>query len=102
METGRVYWDAEPLTLTADDIMRNANRSVRGKGKTEEARNWLVGILADGPLPAKKIELMAVVEGITPATLRKAKELVAKSVKVSGMDGSWLWQLKSAEDEDAT
>ncbi|MCL5979780.1 MAG: AAA family ATPase [Gammaproteobacteria bacterium] len=63
----------------------------RGPSPREEATEFLLGVLADGPKLQKEIAELADQEGITPITLKRAKKgLGIPSTKAA--DG-WLWSL---------
>jgi len=75
-------------TLEGDDV------PVSGK-KSEEARNFLYRVLADGPVPVAQVKAQARVEGIAQVTLQRTKEaLNIRSTKSKGeFVGGWDWSL---------
>jgi KaiC/GvpD/RAD55 family RecA-like ATPase len=102
LETSRVAWDSDPVTLTADEAMQSET-TPQGSSAVSEAKDWLCETLADGPKPAKEIFRLATDDGIKHKTLRRARqELGIKPVKV-GMKSGWTWSLppkmpKTVED----
>ena len=61
--------------------------------RLEEARAFLLEALRDGPRPASTIKRRATAEGVTQATLRRAKASLALVVHKRGNRGQWTWGL---------
>jgi hypothetical protein len=51
-----------------------------------------------GPVPQKTIKSDANGNGISDASLRRAKTKLGVKAHKDGMEGAWFWQLPSAED----
>jgi len=102
LETSRVSWESEPVSVTADEAMQ-AESASGGTSALDTAIEWLRETLADGPVAAKDVFERARAEGITEKTLQRAsKDLNVQKAK-EGMAGGWEWSLppkvaKSAED----
>jgi hypothetical protein len=83
---------AGECTVTADDLLAERERS--SHGELDEAREFLLGELADGPVLAKDVLAGAKALGIAERTLRRAKTGMAKSRKGDGGSGQrWYWEL---------
>ncbi len=101
IETSNVVWEAEAVTTTADEAM-----TLRGdpgeRDAVDEAKDFLRGLLADGPVTSKQIRADAEGAGHSWPTIRRAqKALGIKAVK-DGMQGGWTWRLAGlVEHEDA-
>jgi hypothetical protein len=67
-----VAWDREPVTLTADEVLA----ARRGPSEVDRAAAWLRDALAGGPAAADDVRRRAEAAGISPGTLRRAKELM--------------------------
>ena len=92
LETSRVAWDSEAVTLTADEAMQ-AETTPQGTSALSEANDWLRETLAVGPKPANEIFKLAAADGISKRTLKRgARELGIKPTK-AGMGGGWSWSL---------
>lgn len=66
-----------------------------------KAVDWLKFFLRDGHKPAQLVFEEALKQGITEATLRRAKTLVADTRQGVDADGrSWYWYLKDEADAD--
>ena len=73
--------------ISADDLLSGDSRGQ----KSRKAKEFLLGILADGGMAQKKIEEEAEKQGIKKKTLRNAKlELEIDSVK---RGNQWFWML---------
>jgi putative DNA primase/helicase len=100
LDTSLVVWDSEPVTATADEIMRT---QVQEHGSAlREAEEWLRGALSE-PTPAAEISRMAEDSGISRKTLRRASDSLGIVKEKTGMKAGWMWSLtpkmpKTSED----
>ncbi|MBB5343170.1 KaiC/GvpD/RAD55 family RecA-like ATPase [Edaphobacter lichenicola] len=67
---------------------------ISGK-KSDEARNFLYRVLANGAVPAKDVQKQARAEGIAEVTLRRTRESMnIVPAKIKGdFAGPWMWEL---------
>ncbi len=94
---GKIEWENGPVLIGIDDLIEDADTP------RDEAKEWLRGILADGPVEAKAVLKQAKQDGICERTLRTAKkELKIKSSRSGGSQGSWAWSLPGEEKSDGT
>lgn len=63
------------------------------RGKSKEAKDWLVETLSEGRMLAKDVEVLADAEGISRATLRRVRETLV-DVKREGYPSVSYWFLK--------
>ena len=97
----RVVWAAEPVEMTADEAIVASEAALRGSAITEppeleEAKSFLQGLLANGPMAPDAIMEEARRAGISTATLRRAKTalgVVSRPDKVGGVVRGWNWHL---------
>ena len=99
-----VEWELDTVTVTANEALA-ANAMPRA-----QAIEWLETILDDGPMPSKDVFDLADRQGISKATLKRAKNEL--QVKARQVTDHWQWELpesaKSHENklvlgqEDAT
>lgn len=100
LQTSRVVWDSEPVTTTADEIMRT---QAQDHGSAlREAEEWLRETLSE-PTPAADVSRMAKDVGIATKTLRRASESLRIVKEKRGMKEGWMWSLppkmpKTSED----
>src|SRR5262249_40700274 len=90
LQTSRVAWEPEPVTTTADEVMRT-QASEHGSA-LREAEEWLQETLTE-PTPAAEIFRMAEDAGISRKTLRRASESLRILTEKTGMKGGWVWSL---------
>jgi hypothetical protein len=105
LESTRVAWEFEPVTITADEAMQTAEPP-KDDSALGEATRWLHLALVDGPISAARIFGMAKAEGIAEKTLRRAAQMLNVTKGKSGITGGWVWSLpspkmaKNAEDAE--
>jgi hypothetical protein len=90
---GTVVWDNKPVTVDLADVLAPCRES---RSKLEAARLFLEGMLASGPMPEVEIEERASLEGISAATLRRAKKALGVKPQKRGVLGGWWWSLPTA------
>jgi hypothetical protein len=104
----RLAWEAEPVGLTADDVL--AAEAVTGETRTRrgpdpqergEAAEWLREALRDGPRPAEELFAEAEDDGISRGTLRRAKADLEVKAHKEGWQGRWVWRLPEEAHEEA-
>ena len=94
-EPARIEWASEPVRWTADDAMA-ANAGGNDRSALQEAKEWLLDFLADGPKPAREVKEQARKDGISDATLNRAKEALGVTASKQGFKGGWVWSLPGA------
>jgi putative DNA primase/helicase len=102
LETSRVAWESEPVTLTADEVMAQSSNPEETSALTD-AMDWLRDILADGPLSASDVKSRAEAAGVSWRTVRRAADTLRVQRNKAGMRAGWTWCLppkvaKTAED----
>lgn len=88
-----VKWEDVPVTISADQAMAANAGGVESKSALEEAKQYLIEVLADGAVAQKEIKEGAEGAGLTWATVRRAKGLLGIKPHKAGMDGGWMWEL---------
>ncbi len=94
-----IRWEAEPVTLTADDAM-SADKGKPGPDADERdaAAEWLRRALADGPRLATEVKEEArEAQGISSRTLDRAKREANVTAYRPENPGPWYWRLAEAE-----
>jgi hypothetical protein len=95
----RIVWDAEPVTITANEALA-ADTAGSHRSAKDEAAEWLRELLADGPLPAKQVRSEADAAGHSWATVKRAKQAGRiEHFREGGTadSGRWLWRLPAEE-----
>ena len=94
-----IEWENERVTVSADEILAAVNSNDgEGAGALREAVEFLNDALAGGPVSQKTIKSDAIANGISDASLRRAKTKLGVKAHKDGMAGGWFWQLPPAED----
>jgi len=93
-----VAWAREPVTVSIDEAIRKDQP--QGKERREAAK-WLVGLLKGGPMAQQEIMDAAAQNGISAATLRRAKkDAKVEAFKVGFSKTAWEWRLPEADAGD--
>lgn len=94
---GVLRWDAEPVLMNADELLRQETEREPAGNRTErdDAKDWLTDVLSAGAVAANEVKESAKSNGITAATLRRAREELGIVTKRDGFGpGSrMLWML---------
>jgi hypothetical protein len=93
LSTSRVVWESQPVSVTADEVMQS-EMTPQNVSALTEAKEWLEGALADGPVCAAKVKEEAKAAGITLMTLRRATQALSVVKEKSSMKGGWLWSIQ--------
>lgn len=88
----RIEWLNVDLKVTADEVLGPAAGEARIT-KAEEAVEWLLGVMSDGPIAANDVQEWAKAEGISDRALRDAKHALGIVPAKDGMTGGWTWFL---------
>jgi len=83
-------WEHEPVNVSLDEAFAPPERP---SPAVAEAMDWLANFLKPGPRSPEDIRKAAREAGVSWASVRRAKPLVARSRKDS-FTGSWLWELR--------
>jgi hypothetical protein len=88
-----IIWHPEHVDVTASEAMAAATEG-RAPSARDEAQNFLLDLLADGPMLQTEIEEAARANVIAIKTLRRAKaDLKIRAAKDHGKGGPWRWSL---------
>lgn len=94
IETSRVSWEAEAVTITADEAMAPQG-DPEELSALDDAKEFLRNLLADGPVSNKQIRGDAEGAGHSWQTVRRAQKALGIEAHKDGMKGPWLWHLPS-------
>jgi putative DNA primase/helicase len=88
-----VVWEPQYVDVSATEAMQAASEN-KSPGARDEAKKFLLAILAAGPVAKTEIEEAAKAEGIAARTLYRAKrELKNIIARKDAADGGWTWRL---------
>lgn len=89
IDAGVIAWEAEPVLQTCDEVF---GQRPQGRTALQDAEQWLEELLAVGPVESKRIEGEARKAGITPGTLKRAKNAIGAKAR-KRPTGEWEWRL---------
>ncbi len=98
IHSSSVLW-GEKVAGTAREMLAMAD-TPNNDGENSalaEAKRFLFGQLANGPVPSKTIKADAEEAGHTRATIRRAQKALGIEAVKGGMKGGWLWQMPGQE-----
>ncbi|MBF0162643.1 MAG: AAA family ATPase [Magnetococcales bacterium] len=94
IETSRIAWEADPVTITADDALA-AQVNPAERGALAEAKAFLNETLKDGPKTARSIRGEVEDAGLSWATVRRAQLLLGIKPYKNAYQGKFMWALSS-------
>jgi putative DNA primase/helicase len=92
IEASRVEW-GESVSGTARDLFTDPAETDDETSARDDAQEFLIEVLADSPVPAKKVKAEASDAGHTWATVRRAADGLSVIKKKGGMNDGWYWSL---------
>lgn len=94
IETSNVVWEAEPVTITADEAMA-AHTDTEERSAAEGAADLMREILSEGPLKAKEASGRLREGGFTANQIRRARETLGIKPRREGFGkgSSMIWEL---------
>jgi hypothetical protein len=89
--TTLVAWEIRPVSLTANEVIAALGMGNEGKTQKAEAMSLVQEELANGPKPAADVLTAGRKAGLSPKSLRSAREALGIKPEKDGMSGGWLW-----------
>jgi hypothetical protein len=94
-----IVWEPGYVDVTATEALAAAGEN-KAPGAREQARQFLLALLANGAVPVTEIQEAAKANGLTWRTVRRAQvDLKIVIEKSRDKDGPWVWRLPTEEDE---
>jgi hypothetical protein len=95
---GQLVWESDPVSDV--DVEALLSGPTLDRQERKEADEWLLQILADGPVDSKEIEREAQRAGFSWRTVCRAKQrLGIDAVKLGfGPRSKWSWMLPASKD----
>ena len=87
-----VLWEGA-TSVTADEVLNARPKKEGSSPRRNDAEAFLKTILADGPMPVRRIETEAKEAGLAMATVRRAKDAIGVVALKKALDGGWTWEL---------
>lgn len=92
IETSRIVWEPDPVTMTANEAMQPLG-DPEERSVLDDARLFLLGLLADGSVKAGQIKSDADGAGFNWRTIQRAADRLNIERHKDGMRGGWSWRL---------
>ena len=84
-------------STAASHQLLGAREDEESRGNRDEATEFLLAELTDGPKSAKAIQTAAKALGIVPWSLKSAKKKLGVDSRKDGMDAGWKWSLPEGD-----
>ncbi len=98
-----IHWKSKPVDITPEVALAPPPKP-RPEPVTERtaARKWLCETLADGPRPAREVQIEGKERGFLPRTLRRAFHELDGHTAKKGLHRGWWWSLndQSSDEEE--
>ena len=94
IETSRIMWEPDSITISAEDAF-SMHLNNEERGQVSDAKEFLRGLLMDGPMKTTDIKKDAEGAGHHWATIRRAKDQLGVTAKKDGFRDPWMWALPS-------
>jgi putative DNA primase/helicase len=93
--TSRIMFESTPITITADQALAALVGNSENRSEKSEAIDFLADALRRGPVSAKDMKKEAAEAGISPKSLRSAREALGVKPEKTGFgdEGGWFWNL---------
>lgn len=92
--SARISWIPGLREADVDEIFTTDPRRKRARATArQEAEDWLREQLAGGPRPQEEIAAAAQRDGLSWATVRRAKSRLRVTSRKDGMGGGWAWEI---------
>ncbi len=92
IEAGRVAWEPEPVELSDTIVTPPTARQAAEQQDREDAAEWLLLALNDGPVESTDLFRQARSCGISAKTLRRAGKALGLKPAKTTFDGPWEWR----------
>lgn len=93
IESSRVVFESQPVAITAEQALAAIPGDDDDRTAAGEAGEFLLAVLAGGPLPASEVFRQARMAGHSERTVRRAQKSLGIKPHKLGMDGGWAWSL---------
>lgn len=96
--TACLHWSDEPVMISADQLM-NPSPGDSGSGVVNDAEDWLLDFLRNGPQPSVEIWEASKAEGFSKHSVTEAKKRLKITPQKTGVDAGWEWSLPQESEE---
>jgi putative DNA primase/helicase len=86
-------YESAPVTISADQALAAQDGHGESRSAKAEAIDFLTDLVSGGPVPTKDVMKEAASAGISPKSLRSARETLGIKSEKAGFEGGWVWAL---------
>jgi putative DNA primase/helicase len=97
--TSKIMYESAPVMISADQALAASSAYGVNKSDKSEAIEFLKDLLKTGPMAVKDVKKEASDAGITPKSLRSARESLRIKPEKAGFEGGWVWKLPKMPPE---
>lgn len=98
LEASRVAWGGL-VEGSAREILGELEQDDEERTELDDSRDFLVGLLSEGPVPVKTIKVESNCAGLSWRTIERAKRTLDIEAKKISMHGGWFWQMPEVDAE---
>lgn len=103
LEASRVIWGGM-IEGSAREILGKVEQDDEERSERDDASDFLIGQLSEGPVPVKMLQQEARGAGLAWRTIERAKRALGIEARKIGMGSGWFWamppEVRHEEDED--
>jgi putative DNA primase/helicase len=98
-----VKWEDTPVQMSADEAVAAMAGGIEARCARDEAKEFLLELLAEGPVPQKEIKIAAEGAGLGYRTVQRAKDSLGIKARREDFDGThrWIWRLPCKDAKSA-
>jgi putative DNA primase/helicase len=95
IKTSAIEFEPDPIPYTKDELFgrRPGGLPSRTISREDEAKAFLLDVLASGPLTANEIYALGDERGVKKRTIERAKGKLKIECAKTGQNGAWVWSL---------
>ena len=86
-----VKWEDAPVTMSADEAVAAMAGDAESRGALEEAKQFLLEVLDEGPVAQKEIKQQAEEAGLAWRTVRRAKTALGVEARKGSVEEHGRW-----------
>ena len=91
--TSHVMWEPDKVTVSADEAFSNVAKNFDEYNALEDAKDFLRGALADGPVDSKQLKADATASGHSWITICRAQRELKINAEKGGFREGWKWRM---------
>jgi hypothetical protein len=94
-----VKWEESTIRITADEAVAAMAGDTEAQGARDQAKDFLIELLVDGPVPQKDIKAASEGAGLAWRTVQRAKASLA--IEARRENDKWFWRLPKGANQES-